>query len=406
MITNIIILVVLLFLSAFFSGTEAAFLSLSDAKIEAMVKKKAPRAKLLQKFAKNSRRTLVTILIGNNIVNIASASLATVVATEIFDSAGVGIATGVMTILILIFGEIIPKSYADNYNERVAGLAAPMIQFLQWILFPFVIFFVWLTNLVAGKETADNISEEEIKILAHTGAKQGNIEQDEHVMMKNLFQFNDISADDIMTPRVQGIFLDEEMTIDQAGEIVEKSPYSRYPVMRETPDTIIGFVHARDIMIAYKKDKEEKSIKKILHPIFSIPAQMKLDELLREFQKRQTHMAIVVDEFGGTEGIVTLEDVLEELVGEITDEHDVEDNIIKRVDKKTVIASGDENIRDINDFLNCVIPGDPLDTIAEVMLDFLEKMPRKNMSVTLGNTVCKIIEVKNRRIERVEVKKT
>jgi len=370
-----------------------------------MVKKKAPRAKLLQKFAKNSRRTLVTILIGNNIVNIASASLATLVATELFGSAALGIATGVMTLLILIFGEIIPKAYADNYNERVAGFSAPVIQLLQWILFPFVIFFVWLTNMVAGKETADNISEEEIKILAHTGAKQGNIAQGEHVMMKKLFQFNDISADDIMTPRVQGIFLDEEMTIDQAGEVIEKSPYSRYPVMRETPDTIIGFVHARDIMIAYKKDTEDKSIKKILHPIFSIPAQMKLDELLREFQKRQTHMAIVVDEFGGTEGIVTLEDVLEELVGEITDEHDIEDNLIKRIDKYTILVAGDENIRDINDFLNCRVPGNPLDTIAEVMLDQLQKMPRKNMSVELGNTVCKIMEVKQKRINRVEVTK-
>ncbi|PLX28901.1 HlyC/CorC family transporter, partial [Candidatus Parcubacteria bacterium] len=189
MLTNIVILMVLIALSSFFSASEVAFISLTNAKVDAMVKRKLPQATMVQKLKSNSRRLLITILIGNNIVNIASASLATVVAGEMFDSAVIGITTGVMTLIVLVFGEIIPKSYAHNHAKKFAIFSAPIFRFLQTIGYPFILIFEGFTNLVAGKEEADKVSEEEIRAMTLQGAKQGAIEKDERVMIERLFQF-------------------------------------------------------------------------------------------------------------------------------------------------------------------------------------------------------------------------
>lgn len=405
MITNIIILTIFLLLSAFFSAAEVAFVSLSDTKIETMVKKGVKRAHNIQALKQNPRRLLVTILIGNNIVNIASASFATVVATELFDSGAIGIATGVMTLLVLIFGEIIPKSYATNHNKKFAIFSEPILRTLQFLLFPLVVIFEALTTLFAGKHAPEKISEEELRAMAQSGAKQGTIEKEERVMLERLFEFNDITAEDIMTPRVQMKYMDHDTTITDAIVHVSEHTHTRFPVVEESPDKILGFIHTRDILLAAHENNKKKTIKSLLHPILRVPKQIKLDDMLREFQKAGVHIAVVMDEYGGTLGVITLEDVLEELVGEIIDEHDVEDNIMKRVDKQTIIVSGDEDIRDINDYLNCNIPGDPFDTIAEVILDRTEKIPRKNTSISLGNVTATILLVKNRVICKVKIEK-
>lgn len=405
MVIELSILVILLVLSAFFSASEVAFVSLSDAKVETMVKKGVRRASQIKALKKNPRRLLVTILVGNNIVNIAAASLATVVASRFFASGAIGIATGVMTLLVLIFGEIVPKSYATNHNQRFAIFSSPFLTLLTWILFPFVIIFEGITTLVAGKHRPEVISEEELKAMAKAGAKQGTIEKDERAMLERLFEFNDIMAEDIMTPRVQINTIEDTASIETAAQIIRSHPHTRYPIIKESPDDVIGFVHARDVLMSYIAEKEETSIKDIIHPILRVPKQLRIDDLLKEFQKAQVHMAVVLDEYGGTEGVVTLEDVIEELVGEIADEHDVDAHVMKRIDKYTILVGGDEDIRDINDFLNCQIPGDPFDTIAEVVLDALGKIPRRNMSVTLGNTTCTIVSTKNRAIAKVKIQK-
>ncbi len=404
MITNLIILVIFLLLSAFFSAAEVAFISLSDTKIDTMVKKGVKRAKKVQALKNNPRRLLVTILIGNNIVNIASASLATVVATGFFNSGAIGIATGIMTLLILIFGEIIPKSYAANHNKKFAIFSQPFLRGLQLILFPFVLIFEALTTMFAGKHAPEKISEEELRAMARAGAQQGTIEKGERAMIERLFLFNDITAEDIMTPRVQMAYIEDDVSIKDAAEYIKQHPHTRFPIVKDTPDNVTSFVHARDVLVSFL-EKKKSSLKNISHPILRVPKQLAIDDLLKEFQKAQVHLAVVLDEYGGTLGVVTLEDVLEELVGEITDEHDIEDNVMKRVDKHTIIVAGDENIRDINRFLNCNIPGDPYDTIAEIILDKTGKVPRKNTEVTLGNTTCTILLVKNRVISKVQVEK-
>lgn len=403
MITNLVILLILLLLSAFFSGAEVAFLSLSDAKVQSMVEKKLPRAKLIAKLRSNPRRVLVTILIGNNIVNIAASSFATVVATELFDSAVIGIVTGVMTLLVLVIGEILPKAYATANPQKFAMFVSGPLRIFQWVAYPLVTAFEFLSNVVTGKHEENSISEEELKALAKLSAQQGSIQMNEGKMLEKILSFNDISAEDIMTPRVQVVFIDDTYTIEQATEIIKGNPYTRYPLFHQSTDNVIGYVHSRDVLLAYHEDKENTSVKDIMLPLVGIPKQMKLDDIMREFQKRQTHIAVVVDEYGGTEGIATFEDVIEELVGEITDEHDIDENMIQRVDKNTIIAAGDTTIRDINDFLNSLIPGNELDTIAEVMLDEIKKLPKKGQKVTLGNTTCQVMQVHKRRIDKVQI---
>jgi putative hemolysin len=405
MTAYIVALIILLLLSAFFSASEVAFVSLSDAKIEAMVKRKLHRASLIQRLMKNPRRLLVTILIGNNIVNIAASSLATVVTAQLFDSAVIGITTGVMTLLVLFFGEIIPKTYATSHPKKWAIFVAPTLRLFQWVIFPIVSAFEWLSHVFAGKPQTQHISEEELRSLARVSSRQGAIEENEGVMIERLFAFNDITAEDIMTPRVRMVAIPDNTALDDVVSFVSDHPFTRYPVMQESPDHIIGFVHSRDLLLAQQKIQKKWHIKDILLPIIYVPKQMPIDNVMREFQKRKTHMALVVDEFGGTEGLVTFEDVIEELVGEITDEHDIGDNMIKRIDKNTIIVSADTTLRDINDFLVCVIPGNELDTVAEVILDALQKIPRKNQSVTLESVRLTIQEVKKRRISIVKVEK-
>lgn len=405
MTTNLLILLVLILLSGFFSAAEVAFVSLSNAKVSAMVKRKLPRSRLIKKLKKNPRRLLVTILIGNNVVNIASASLATLVAGEFFDSAVLGITTGVMTLVVLVFGEILPKSYATNHPKKVAIFAVPYLQLMEWVGYPIIVIFEWLTNLFTGKQTADKVSEEELRALAVAGAKQGSIQEEEGQMIQRLFQFNDITAEDVMTPRVDIVYVEDTESIKVAAEMIRKHPFTRYPVIHETPDEILGFVHSRDVLTSLVDKKYNTKLTKIMHPIMQVPKQMRIDELLKEFQKKQTHMAVVMDEYGGTEGIATLEDVLEELVGEIADEHDIEEDLIKRIDKQTILVSGDTELRDINAFLNISIPGDPLDVIAEILLDHFKKSPRKGMEVSFDDIVCRIEEVKKKVIQLVRISK-
>lgn len=406
MTTYIIILLIFIVLSAFFSAAEVAFVSLSDAKVHSMVEKKLPRAKLVAFLKKNPRRLLVTILIGNNIVNIASASIATVVADQIFDNGVVGITTGVMTLIILIFGEIIPKSYAANQPKKFAAFASRYIRFLEIIGHPVIVIFELLTNIFAGKQTADRVSEEELRAMAAASARQGAINTQEGKMIERLFAFNDITAEDIMTPRVSVVFFDHDLPLSEARAKIEETGHTRFPIMRETTDTIIGYIHAKDVLQRILDGKESDPIGEFTRPLVRVPKQLPIDQLLKEFQKEQSHIALVLDEYGGTEGLITLEDVIEELVGEIADEHDINKHIMRRVDKDTIEVAGDTELRTINNFLNIRIPGDPFDTISEVLLDELKQIPEGGMQVTYDTAVCTVKEAKGSAISLVLINRT
>jgi len=300
-----------------------AFISLTDARVEAMVRRKLKRAGLVKKMKSRPRKLLITILIGNNIVNIAAASLATIVATDIFESAVLGITTGIMTILVLTFGEIIPKSYAAGHAKKFAIFSAPFLYLIQIVSWPIIIIFEWLTNILTGKHKPEKVSEDELKAMAQAGQKQGTIEKGEALILNRLFQMNDVTARNVMTEKKEINFIKDDISIDEAADIILQNPHTRFPVIHNNLDDVIGLVHSRDVLAAFNEDHEDRSIKKIIRPILKVKTIIKIDDLLHKFQRRKIHMAVVQDVNKKTKGIVTLEDVLEELVGEIWDEYDL-----------------------------------------------------------------------------------
>lgn len=326
MIISIIILIILIILSGFFSASELAFFSLNDAKVAAMIKHQYLRAGVIQKLKNKQRKLLVTILIGNNLVNIFAASYATIVVGNFFSSAVLGVTTGLMTLLILTFGEVIPKAYATNHPKRVAIFSAPFLIILEWVFYPIVVAFEGLLNLFTGKQKIEKISAEEVQALASTSIKQGMFSQQEGMIMRRVFHFNDILAEDVMTPNNQVVFLQADFTLAQAVKSVREKKHSRFPVRRGNQNDIVGIVHAKDLFLAYAEKGPEEKIIDHIFPIFSVPASLPIDKLLSVFQENKNHMAAVVNKQGKLLGMVTIEDVLEELVGEIEDEYDIENN--------------------------------------------------------------------------------
>jgi len=292
MLTNIIILIILLILSAFFSATEVAFVSLTDSRVATMVKRKLSRAGLVQKLKSNPRRLLITILVGNNIVNIAAASFATVVAVGLFQSAVIGITTGVMTLLVLLFGEIIPKSYATNHVKKLAIWSAPILYIIQLIIWPVVVLFEILSNLLTGRHKPDKVYEEELKAMALIGKKQGTIEKDEEMILNNVFEMNDIEAGDIMTPKKKVKFLKDTMTIDEVADVIVGDPHTRFPIVHNNFDKVVGLVYAKDILAAFNNDTEDRSITKIMRPFFKVKIDVKIDRLMQIFQKKKIHILL------------------------------------------------------------------------------------------------------------------
>lgn len=325
MVVSIIILSILVILSGFFSASELAFFSLNEAKISAMVKRNYPRALMIQKLKKHQRKLLVTILIGNNLVNIFAASYATIVASNFFASAVLGLTTGVMTILILTFGEIIPKAYATNHPKKIAIFSAPFLIILEWVFYPIIISFEWLLNFFTGKQNIEKISAEEVQALATTSIKQGVFSPQEGRIMHRVFRFNDITAEDVMTPSSRVVFLQDNLTLEEVVRTIQEKKHSRFPVVNKNND-IIGIAHAKDLFLAYVGYGSQEKIINHMFPIFSVPANLPIDKLLSLFQQKRNHMAGVVDGQGKLVGMVTIEDVIEELVGEIEDEYDTDNN--------------------------------------------------------------------------------
>ncbi|MFA7050211.1 MAG: hemolysin family protein [Patescibacteria group bacterium] len=402
---DLLFLLILVVLSAFFSSAEVVFLSLSDAKIIAMIEAKKKNALTVKKLKENPRTLLITVLIGNNIVNIAAASLATVIFTNYFDSAVIGLTTGIMTIVILIFGEIVPKSFASSHAPWLSRQFAPFIFFLRKFFLPIIWLMEKLTNILVGNHKVEEVSEEELKALAMAGVQQGTIEKNEGLMIEKLFKFNDISAEDIMTPRVEVVYVKNTDSIKKTAIEIEKYGITRCLVIEETVDKVLGFVHAQDVLLAFRQNKEDEPVKPLIRPIIFVPKQMLINNVLKEFQKRKIHIAVVMDEYGGTEGIITLEDIIEELVGEIVDEHDIDNNFIKRIGKNEIIVSGAVECRDINRFLNITLSEDDLETVADFILETIKKIPTEGTTIEKDSFVCVVEKLENKVIKQVRITK-
>ncbi len=401
----VIILVILILLSAFFSSSETALFSLNETKIRAMLEEKRKGANILYRLKKNPKKLIIAILLGNNIVNIAASALATFIAMELLGIIGIGVAIGVMTFFVLTFGEIIPKSVAVINAEKLSIFMAKPILFITYLFSPLVWIFEQITKFV-GSPIKNSISGSEIKAAAMMGLESGTIKKEEQKIIKRAIDFVNINAEDVMTPRIDMFCLDGNLTLREAISDISESSFSRIPVYLGNKDNIVGILYVKDIL-KYATIEKYKNVKltKLIKKAFVIPEKMAIDKLLKEFQRRHLHMAIIVDEHGGVVGIVTMEDLLEELVGEIIDESDIDKKLIMRLDKKTILVDGDTEIDDINDFLNIRLPGKMTDTISALILETIERIPKKGEKIRIKNLILTIEEITSNEIKRVKIEK-
>ncbi|MFH0818459.1 MAG: hemolysin family protein [Patescibacteria group bacterium] len=408
MLANILFLILLIFLSGFFSSAEIALFSLNVAKVRNLVDKKKKNAKKLEYLKNNAGKVLITILIGNNLVNIGAASLATVVAINALGSVGAGVATGIMTLLILIFGEILPKSLAQKNPAQLSLFMTPVLLILFYLLYPASYFLSKLSRAIyelAGGQEDKPAHEEEVKALVELGEEQGTVERDEKEMIKNIFLLNDIKAEDIMTVRSEMISFESNQILGDVLNVINQTGHSRFPVYFGSEDNVKGILFAKDVLeyLSFSCERRDIKIKELMKPALYIPEQKPLDSLLREFQKKHIHIAAVVDEHGDVTGIVTLEDLLEEIVGEISDETDVDENTIQRLDKKTIIADASTAVGHINRFFNVHLSDDEYESIAHIILEQTGRFPQKNDELTINKVRIIIEEAEDRRIKRVKL---
>jgi len=322
---TIFLFVFLFMLAAFFSGTEIAFFSLSPGAVRTMVRKKEKFSALVEHLLKKPRRLLITILIGSNLVNIFTAAIATQLALSLYGSRGVGIATGVVTLLVLVFGEIFPKTVAQAYARTMSRTTAPILYVLSILLFPFVWIFIQLTNVLmhiipGGFKKRPIASEEDIRSLFYIGVEEGSIEKKEQDFIERLFKFNDITVKSAFTHIENVVMLDGEQSTTTSLQIAAHSGYSRFPVYVDNTANITGFVHIKDIVSAVTTGKKDTTLKKIVRKAIFIDEGMLLDDVFYTMQQHHTHYLFARDKDKIILGIISLEDILEELIGEIYDE--------------------------------------------------------------------------------------
>ncbi|MFZ3133058.1 MAG: hemolysin family protein [Methanothrix sp.] len=397
----------LLCLSAFFSASETALMSLSKIRLIHLVEEKVRGASVVEKLREDPSRLLGTILVGNNLVNISASSIATVLAIKYFGDSGVGIATGVMTMLVLIFGEITPKSLAAQKSEKIALLVARPISVLAYILSPVVIVFSHVASIFLrlcgcrSNAKLPSITEEELKSMVNLGEEEGVIEDHEKTMICNVFDFGDQLVKDIMVPRMDIIAININATHDDVIKIIRNEQFSRYPVYSNRIDNIVGILNVKDLV--YMDSKEDYDMKRFVKKPYYTFEFMNTSELFSEMKKRRTHMAIVLDEYGGTAGIVTMEDLVEEIVGEISDEYDMQTNEIETIREGEYIVDGSTRIEELNELIGTDIESEHYESIGGFMIQLLGRLPKQGESVEYMNTRFVIENVEKNRIKKIRV---
>ena len=404
--TQIIILVVLIFFSALFSGIETALMSLNKIKVNSLLKQEKKGAEALHRIKQKPHKLIITILIGNNLVNIGAASLATVVFTEMFGSSGIGIATGVMTFLILVFGEITPKTFASQNAERISLIVARPVELLSIILSPIVKVFEIISKFMSrilGSKEEKELSEEELKTIVTMGAEEGILSKESAEMMHNVLEFKGTKVTDVMTPDVNIKMVDGKKQLKEVVDFVVKTPYSRYPVYLKSKDKIIGILDVDDVLRYMKDKKLDVKVKTIVQEAFFVPQTKEIDDLLSEFESKKTQIAIVVDEYGDVSGLVTVQDILEEIVGDIFDKSQRQSVLIKRVSGKLIRVDAKASIEEINKVLHLGLKSENFNTIAGFVEHKLSKIPKKGERIKLKNITLEVDKVTKQGIDSVKI---
>ncbi|WP_425446103.1 hemolysin family protein [Dethiothermospora halolimnae] len=407
------VVLVLLILSAVFSSSETALTAITPAKIRRLKEHDEKNAKLLKKIKKKTNTILATILIGNNLVNIAATAILTELTAEVFSGKwSVLIATMTMTILILIFGEITPKTFAAQNPESIAVKVSRMLVVLSKILKPVLIILNKITSIIIkilGGSVDNNgafVTEEEIKSMVNAGEEEGVVKHKEREMIEGIFQIDDIYVTDVMVPRIDIISISVEDNIEEALNIIIKYGFSRIPVYKDTIDNIVGILYAKDILPFLGSDKKsinDKSIINLMRNAFYIPETKKVSNLLRELQQQKIHMAIVLDEYGGTEGLVTIEDILEEIVGDILDEYDNEINLVEKIEENIYSVRAEVSLEEINELFGSDLPEDDFDSLGGFIFSSLGRVPIQGDSIEYGNIDFIVTKISNRRVRQIQI---
>lgn len=402
-------LIILICLSAFFSSAETSMTTVNKIRIQSLAEQGDKRASILLTVIEDSGKLLSTILIGNNIVNISASSLATTITMRLFGNAAVSISTGIITLLVLIFGEITPKTMASLYAEKMALSYARIIHFLMFLLTP-VIFLVnkmakgVLTLLRVDDSVKGNtITEHELRTLVNVGHKEGVIETEERQMIYNVFDFGDSQAQDVMVPRIDVTFADVNSSYEDLIQLFREEKHTRFPVFEETTDNIIGIINVKDLLLT---DQKDFTLRKILREAYFTYEYKKTSELLMEMKEHSVSFAVVLDEYGATSGIVTLEDLVEEIVGDIHDEYDIEeeDDLTEILPGKEYLALGSARLDDLDEVLHLDIESDDYDSIGGYIIEQLDRFPEKGESVTTESGIRLVVDkVERNRIESVHI---
>ena len=395
MIFDFVLLLVLIVLSAFFSGSEIALFSLGQARVRTLREEGRRGAQKLERLKANPERLLATILIGNNIVNIGAASLATAMALELYGSAGVAYSTGIMTLLVLVFGEITPKGLATAHADLVALKVAPPIHFLSRLLFPFVIPLERLTRWFVQRSAREGrltVTEGEIREMTAIGHREGAIDEHERRIIERAFWLDETRAWDIMTPRVDIFAWPADRSLASITTELPTLRYSRVPVYEESVDDIVGILYTRDAYQALVSGQRDVRLGELAREPFFVPGSISLTRLLSDFQTRRIHMGVVIDEYGGTDGVVTLEDILEELVGEIVDETDLEVQPLVRISRNEIMVTGAADLREINHFFNTAFPQLEHRSLNGYLLDELGYVPEEGEEIVRDGLTIRITQ--------------
>jgi magnesium and cobalt exporter, CNNM family len=404
MINQIIVLIVLLFLSGFFSSAETALFSISRTKARHLAKNNNRAFILIKQMKDDPHRLLSTVLIGNNVVNIGAAALATSIAINYFTNYAVGVATGVMTFLILVFGEVLPKSIATRNNVLIARVTIYPIYWFSVLCYPILIFLNFIPKLTGKIKKTPTVTEEELMTFVEVVEEEGEIKEEEKELIHNIFEFDDTNASEIMAPRGD-MFVIEADEKPNLEKIIE-SGFTRIPVIEGDVDHVVGILNIKDLFLHIITSGNEIDVRKIMTPPYFVPENKKLDKLLHQFKKRKHHLAIVVDEHGGVSGLITLEDALEEIVGEISDETDKEEPHIVKHKVKEWIVLGKSDIDEVNEIIGMEIPeSKDYDTFSGYVLNTIGRIPVEKEQITLGKFIVTVEEIDGNRIKTYSIKR-
>lgn len=408
-LVQIVLLVILLIASGFFSASETALMSLSRIKIRHMEEDGVRGAKLVGSLIENSNRLLTSILIGNNIVNIAATSISTSLFITIWGSQGVAAATALMTVLVLVFGEITPKTMSASNPEKVALMVAKPIKFFMIILKPVVAIFNVITKIIFKLLGVDDhgvrpfITEEELKTMVNVSHEEGLLEMEEREIINNVFEFGDMQAKEAMVQRLDIVAIDAEDSYEEIIELFKTEKLSRMPVYEETIDDIIGILNIKDVIFLNDEEIDNFDIKQYIRDPFFTYEFKKITQLLEEMKKEKSQMAIVVDEYGGTAGLITIEDLVEVIVGDIEDEFDEEEDEIEVISSNEFLVEGSTKISDVNEVLNINLESDEFDSIGGYIIGYIKHIPEENEVIEVDRVKFNIELVDKNRIKKIRI---